>query len=235
MLDITQTLLSVPASGRVTIKVPYVFPSEVMEIQTNVSYAGGTGVAGTATLTFTGAGGVGQNANLSIAGNALTYLGQVGDTTTTVVATNAAAAINANAAVNGYVTATPSTNTVLLTAKTASLSNSGITVTASGTGTLVAASSSAALVSGTNNVVSGTSGITTSFAISYDGVNYVATNVQSQVNAPTAGIVSQTSRLFHTNDPYRADSGNPVSVEVTVTNADATYPAAVSILTEKYA
>ena len=235
MIDLTQALLSVPASGRATAKFNVSYPGEAAEVQTNVAYVGGTGTPGTTTYTLTGTAGLNQNVTFVIGGNSYTYVGQAVDTTTTIAATNAAAALNASPAISGLVSAAGSTNTVVLTAKVASLGNTAIATSATASGTLLVATSAANLTGGTNNAVSVTSGVTTSFAVSYDGVNFVPTNVASITNAPAAGVLGQSSRIFSINTPQRLDSGNPLAIEVTVTNLDATYPAVVSILTEKQA
>jgi len=233
MLDTVPLLVSIPASGTRTVQVPLSNPAMFAELGVNVSYIGGTGTAATYNITLSGTGGVGQNLSGVIAGNAYTYLGVSGDTTTTIAATNLTTYLKTQPGIVGFFTITSSTNVVTLTAVNAGTSFNTLGVTCVGSGTLTAAVAVGA--TGTNNVVSGTTGVTATFMISYNnGVSYVATNMSGFTVPGSVTLTGENfySRVYYQNAPFRIDSATVTNVQIALTNLDATYPAVVAVQIE---
>jgi hypothetical protein len=234
MIDSVPLLLSVPSLATRTVNIPLVNPAESQEIELVVNYPGTGGTAAASTLTITGTGGVGQNLTGSIGGVPFTYLGVVGDTTTTIVATNVTAFLKTIPGILGQVTPVASTNTVVCTAPIVGTASNSVAVSAVGAGTLVGSFGSATLIGGVNSTVSATTGVTASFMISYNnGVSFVASNTTS-FTVPGAPLVNGVaSRVYPQNMPQRVDGATVTNMLVSVANLDTALPATVAVLVER--
>lgn len=237
MQDTTALLLSVPASGVRSVKIPYTYPGQSLEVQVNASYVGTAGAAAADILTVTSVGGVGKTFGGIIGGIPFTYNSVVGDTTIAIVATSLTAFLKTIPAIAGQVTPVAGATTVTCTANVVGAAGNAINASFVGGGGATASFASAFLTGGSNSTVSTVSGVSVSFMVTLDGVNYIPSNALTVVGVTGAGsnVIGQVSQGFHINDPYRVDAGQILGLIATITNLDATYPAIVSVLTEKTA
>lgn len=235
MLDTTNLLISVPASGTRSIIVPLVNPAEQQEVQIAATYVGTGGTAASDVLTMTGVGGVGSSVVGVCAGVAFSYISVVGDTTLTLLATNLATFLKTFPGIVGLGAITSGAGTVTFTANVVGIAANSLPFSATATGAITAAAwATATPTNGANATVSTTTGLTGSLMISYNnGATFVATAAPTWSVPASVGAPAVASRAYIQNMPQRIDGATVTTLLVSVANLDGTYAALVAVSVER--